>query len=63
MSRKVFKETIAKQSIVSLIEDDDLIRQVEQSREDRERGRIYVKEEGLEYLRTKVKEFEQGYNI
>lgn len=47
----------------SLAEDADLIRQVEQSREDREHGRIYGKESGLDYLRNKVKEFEHGQNV
>jgi hypothetical protein len=63
MSCKVFKKTIDQQRIASLIEDDDLIRQVEQSREDREHGRIYGKEEGLDYLRTKVKELEHRNSI
>ncbi|TDF96294.1 hypothetical protein E1757_18095 [Paenibacillus piri] len=49
--------------VASLADDADLIRQVQQSREDREHGRIYGKEAGLEYLRTKVKEFEHGQNV
>jgi hypothetical protein len=47
----------------ALAEDADLIRQVEQSREDRENQRIYGKEAGLDYLRNKVKEFEHGQDI
>ncbi|CAM4176176.1 hypothetical protein L1N85_13690 [Paenibacillus alkaliterrae] len=46
-----------------LAEDANLIRQVQQSREDREHGRIYGKEAGLDYLRTKVQEFEHGQNV
>jgi hypothetical protein len=57
MIRKVFKKTHDQQSVALLLEDDDLIRHVDESLEDRKRGRIYGKEEGLEYLRTKVKEF------
>jgi hypothetical protein len=49
--------------VASLAEDADLIRQVGQSREDRENGRIYAKEAGLEYLRSKVKEFEHEQNL
>jgi len=50
-------------NVTSLTEDADLIRQVENSREDREHGRTYGKEEGLEYLRTKIKEFENEQNV
>ncbi|WP_235775584.1 hypothetical protein [Paenibacillus sinensis] len=40
---------------LSFLEEDlDLIRQVQQSRENRKRGRIYGKEAGLEYLQAKV---------
>jgi len=46
-----------------LEEDPDLIRQVQRSREDREQGRIYGRETGLEYLQAKIKEFEHGQNI
>lgn len=49
--------------VASLAEDADLIRQVEQSREDREHGRIYSKEAGLDYLRSKVEEFEHEQNV
>ena len=49
--------------VALLAEDADLIRQVEQSREDGEHGRIYAKEAGLEYLKSKVKEFEHGQNV
>lgn len=47
----------------SLAEDAELIRQIGQSREDREHGRIYGKEAGLDYLRNKVKDFEHEQNV
>lgn len=40
--------------VASLAADADLIRGVEQSREDRKHGRIYGKEGELDYLRSKV---------
>ncbi len=49
--------------VSTMSEDPDLIRQVQHSREDREQGRVYGREGGLEYLRAKVKEFEHGQNI
>ncbi|MCD8510413.1 MAG: hypothetical protein LRY73_11485 [Bacillus sp. (in: Bacteria)] len=42
-----------------LSEDKALIDQIIASRKDRESGRIYNKEEGLEYLRENVKGFER----
>lgn len=49
--------------VVSLAEDADLIRQVEQSREDRKQGRMYAKEAGLDYLRIRIKEVEHEQNV
>ncbi|QTH46732.1 hypothetical protein J4772_23955 [Cohnella sp. LGH] len=49
--------------IAALGEDADLIRQVEQSRKDHENQRIFGREAGLDYLRSKVKEFEDGQDI
>lgn len=49
-----------KRLIDQIPEDPDLIRQVQHSREDREQGRVYGREGGLEYLQAKVKEFEHG---
>lgn len=37
--------------VSTLSVDPDLIRQVQHSREDREQGRVYGREGGLEYLR------------
>lgn len=58
------KKATEEQLDLSLLEEDPhLIRQVQDSLEDREQGRIYGREAGLEYLRAKVKEFEHGQNI
>jgi hypothetical protein len=40
--------------IGELSQDESLIRQVGQSREDRQAGRIYEQEAGLDYLRTLI---------
>ncbi|MNW19843.1 hypothetical protein D3C71_2199960 [compost metagenome] len=57
------KDAVSPLDISALSEDPDLIRQVQHSREDREHGRVYAREAGLEYLQAKVKEFEHGQNI
>lgn len=49
--------------IESLAEDANLIHQIEHSRNDRKSGRVYEHQEGLEYLREKIKEFERGQNL
>lgn len=49
--------------VASLAEDADLIQQTQLSREDRKHGRIFGKEPGLDYLRSKVKEFEYEQNV
>lgn len=46
-----------------LMDDEDLIRQVQASREDRKLGRVFDKEAGLDYLRDKVNEFEREQNL
>lgn len=46
-----------------LSQDENLTKQVNQSQLDRQAGRIYEKEAGLDYLRTKVEEFERGQNL
>jgi len=43
--------------------DEDLMRQVQKSREDRENGRIYNQQSGLDYLQMKVEEFEHGQSL
>jgi hypothetical protein len=49
MKRK--KEAISEMEVEYLAKDKELISQVQKSREDRRNGRIYSKEQGLEYLR------------
>lgn len=49
--------------IESLAKDDNLIHQIQQSRNDRESGRVFEQQAGLEYLRQKVEEFERGQNV
>jgi hypothetical protein len=49
--------------IKQLSTDESLIRQVQKSREDRQAGRIYEQEAGLDYLRAKVEEFERGQSL
>ncbi|MNZ29322.1 hypothetical protein D3C78_465680 [compost metagenome] len=63
LNMKHEKEDTLSVDISSLSEDLNLIRQVQQSREDYEQGRIYGREAGLEYLQAKIKEFEHGQNI
>lgn len=46
-----------------LSEDQDLIRQVQKSREDRKAGHVYDQQTGLDYLRLKVEEFEREQNL
>lgn len=58
------RERSEQQMDVSLLADDeDLIRQVQASREDRKSGRVFGKEAGLDYLRARVKEFEHEQNL
>lgn len=61
MRRK--NETMQQLDIEFLSEDEDVINQVQKSREDRENRRVYSKEQGLEYLRSKVEEFEREQNL
>lgn len=63
LNMKRERDDLHQLDVASLAEDADLIRQVELSREDREHGRIFGKEAGLDYLRSKVKEFEHEQNV
>lgn len=63
LNMKREKNNLGQTDVALLEEDVDLIRQVQHSREDRDHGRIYGQEAGLEYLRNKVKEFEHGQNV
>lgn len=62
---KMKKEREADQllNIEELAEDAQFIGQIEKSRKDRELGRIYGKQKGLDYLQKKVEEFEREQNI
>lgn len=57
------REREVSEQIDAISEDVDLIRQVQNSREDRQAGRIYDQQAGLDYLRTKIEEFERGQSL
>lgn len=63
LSMKRERESAEQLDIELLSRDENLIRQVNQSRMDRQAGRIYEKETGLDYLRAKVEEFEREQNL
>ncbi|KIL40257.1 hypothetical protein SD70_15010 [Gordoniibacillus kamchatkensis] len=63
LNMKREREAAQQLDIEALSEDADLIRQVQRSREDRLAGRVYGEQEGLDYLRVKVKEFERGQSL
>ncbi|MNY48743.1 hypothetical protein D3C86_1840990 [compost metagenome] len=63
LNMKREREAAQQLDIEVLSEDEDLIRQVQKSREDRKAGRVYGQEAGLNYLRTKVEEFERGQSL
>ena len=63
LNMKREKEVLHQLDVEVLSQDKELIRQIQNSREDRESGRIYGQELGLEYLRKKVEEFEHGQSI
>ena len=63
LNMKREKETIEQMNLNHLSEDKEIIYQVQQSREDRANGRIYDKEQGLDYLQRKFKEFESEQDL
>ena len=63
LNMKRDREIIAHLDIEILSIDEDIIRQVQMSREDRDNGRSYNQQEGLDYLQMKVKEFENGQGL
>ncbi|QQK77029.1 hypothetical protein HUG15_16575 [Salicibibacter cibarius] len=63
LNMKREREAIDQMDIDLFSEDQELIRQIEQSREDRANGRIYDQEQGLKYLQNKIKEFESEQNL
>jgi hypothetical protein len=56
LNRKREKESSQQLDIDDLVNDENLIRQIENSRVDRNNGRFYTKEQGLEYLRKRFEE-------
>ncbi|KRE50621.1 hypothetical protein [Paenibacillus sp. Soil724D2] len=56
-------EDAQKLDIEALSEYVDLMRRVQKSREDRNSGRVYGQQAGLDYLREKVKELERGESL
>jgi hypothetical protein len=54
--RKREKESSQQLDIDDIANDENLIRQIENSRVDRNNGRFYTKEQGLEYLRKRSEE-------
>ncbi|MCY9665691.1 hypothetical protein M5X11_12070 [Paenibacillus alginolyticus] len=63
LNMKREREAAQQLDIEALSEDADLIPQVQKSREDRNSGRVYGQQEGLDYLRVKVEEFERGQSL
>lgn len=57
------REREAALQLDDLYEDEDLIRQVQQSKADRQEGRVYNQQTGLEYLRLRTKELERGKDL
>jgi aspartate carbamoyltransferase regulatory subunit len=57
------RETAQYIDVEALSEDVDLIQQIQRSREDRKVDRIYDQQEGLEYLRVKMEDFERGQSL
>lgn len=63
LNMKRESETMGQIDSILFSEDKELIRQVQESREDRINGRIYDQEQGLKYLQRKIKEFESEQNL
>lgn len=47
------------EELADVVNDPDVVRQIQMSRLDRENGRIYTRETGLQYFRTKTKRVER----
>jgi hypothetical protein len=56
LNSKREKESLQQLDVDNLAVDENLIRQIENSRVDRNNGRFYTKEQGLEYLRKRFEE-------
>ena len=59
----VVEEPMDDADVRGLAEDKDVIRQIKASREDRKAGRILNQENGLDYLRDRIQEFEREQNL
>lgn len=53
LNKKRENEILNETEIEYLAKDEKLIRQIEKSREDRQNGRVFSKDEGLNYLRER----------
>lgn len=56
LNMKREKETLNEKEFEYLAKDEELIRQVQKSREDRRSKNYYSKEDGLKYLRNRFEE-------
>jgi hypothetical protein len=56
LNSKREKESLQQVDVDNLAVDENLIPQIENSRVDRNNGRFYTKEQGLEYLRKRFEE-------
>jgi aspartate carbamoyltransferase regulatory subunit len=56
LNSKREKESLLQLDVDNLAVDENLILQIENSRVDRNNGRFYTKEQGLEYLRKRFEE-------
>lgn len=63
LNMKREREAAQHLDIEALSIDEDFIRQVQRSREDRNSGRVYDQQSGLDYLREKVGEAEHGEKL
>lgn len=55
LNMKREKEAVGKMDMKGLAQDLELIRQIEESRKDRANGRVYGREQGLNYLRANTR--------
>lgn len=58
--RLVVEESPAEEDVEAIANDPDVFRQIRMSQQDRENGRIYTEEAGLEYLQNRVQGSERG---
>lgn len=56
----VVEESPAEEDVEAIANDPDVLRQIRMSQQDRENGRIYTQEAGLEYLQNRIQGSERG---